>query len=552
MGSPFQSALAKLDDSVQNLEYQLSCLRGGLDVGDDQLWQALNEAHQSAASLREMVRSERPDADWSDRAALELLIQHLECDAQARRDEQRRAKLFELANELDAGAIKHRFESRVSALNSLRLQAIRELRIAATLFEQEKELPGPQASEWLAWACNLREESDASVFGDLRRDFPALERFASEMEESYWVSSPREQKPVTQPSGVPANLAMPAPRPRDLPTTVAPVDMAPRNTRFQPEPKLQADSQAASAPSYQPPSNGRDPVTDHSSLGTAEAAVATTTRESYRALDKFSEHSNGNRAVGELNASSTVKMWTVPAHPPAATPVADETSGEAVEDATPDQSADNLLPSFGAAVSTKRPIAAWVAAGTILALCLVFAGTYYFSSASGKPNGGVAHAAANPAGAPDSGTQTQSSGVPAGAGQAANGPGLAPASPAALIQPVEGAQHQILLDMESCRRSNPDGIDCQGYVTNLSNAPSHVTLDGVDVVDGRGNSFNLNSSGQFNFSTGRSLSLAAGSRAKYTVKVPDKDREARTLTVYVDVNNPHGLEYTFRNVPISE
>ncbi len=142
MGSPFRSALAKLDDSVQNLEYQLGCLRGGLDVGDDQLWQALTDSHQSAATLRELIRAERPDADWSDRGTLEILIQHLECEAQAKRDEQRRARLFELANELDAGAIKHRFENRVSALNSLRLQAIRELRIAATLFEQEKELPG--------------------------------------------------------------------------------------------------------------------------------------------------------------------------------------------------------------------------------------------------------------------------------------------------------------------------------------------------------------------------------------------------------------------------
>ena len=81
MGSPFRSALAKLDDSVQNLEHQLGCLRGGLDVGDDQLWQALNDSHQSAAALREMVRAERPDADWSDRATLEILIQHLESPA---------------------------------------------------------------------------------------------------------------------------------------------------------------------------------------------------------------------------------------------------------------------------------------------------------------------------------------------------------------------------------------------------------------------------------------------------------------------------------------
>ena len=552
MGSPFRSALAKLDDSVQNLEHQLGCLRGGLDVGDDQLWQALNDSHQSAAALREMVRAERPDADWSDRATLEILIQHLECEAQAKRDEQRRARLFELANELDAGAVKHRFESRVSALNSLRLQAIRELRIAATLFEQEKELPGPQASEWLSWACNLREESDGPIFTDLRRDFPALERFTSEMEENYWVPSPREQKPATQSSATASSVVTPATPPAPRPSAIAvPADVAPRNTRFQPEPTPQTDSKAARVPSYQSPSNGRSSAPDLSTLASLEAAVATTTRDSYRALDKVAEQGNGNGAVGELNASSTVKMWTVPTHPAAATPTIDESSTETEENGSSGEITENLLPSFGAEASTKKPIAVWIAVGTILALGLIFAGTYYFSSASGKSNERVAHAAASPAAGPDSGAQPQGAGLDsATAGQPAkNG---AAGSSAALIQPVEGAQHQILLNMESCRRSNSDSVDCQGYVTNLSNEASHVTLDSVDVVDGKGNSFNLNSGGQFNFASGRSLSLAAGSRAKYTVKVPDKDREARTLTVYVDVNNPHGLEYTFRNVPIAE
>jgi hypothetical protein len=208
-----------------------------------------------------------------------------------------------------------------------------------------------------------------------------------------------------------------------------------------------------------------------------------------------------------------------------------------------------LLPSFGAAVQNKRPIAAWIAVGTILAVGVVFAGAYYFSSASGKPNERVAHAAGSTAGA-DSGSQPPSGGLDSTTpGQTS---GAAAGSSAALIQPVEGAQRQLLLNMEACRRSNTDSVDCQGYVTNLSNEPSHVTLDSVDVVDGKGNSFNLSSGSQFNFASGRSMSLAAGSRAKYTVKVPDKDREARTLTVYVDVNNPHGLEYTFRNVPIAE
>ena len=40
-------------------------------------------------------------------------------------------------------------------------------------------------------------------------------------------------------------------------------------------------------------------------------------------------------------------------------------------------------------------------------------------------------------------------------------------------------------------------------------------------------------------------------REKYTVTVPDKDPNAKTLTLYVDVTNPHALEYTFRDIPIT-
>lgn len=543
MGSPFRSALAKLDDSVQNLEYQLGCLRGGLDVTDDQLWQALTDANQSAADLRGMIQAERPDADWNDRSSLETLIQHLEWEAQAKRDEQRRKRLFELAGELEAGSIKHRFESRVAALNSLRLQAVRELRIAGTLYEQEKELPGPNAGEWVHWACNLREENDASIFADLRRDFPALERFAGEMEESYWVPGQGEHEATAQYSATPTEQQ----RIQQHTTIADGTSEAPSlSARLQSEPAI-ADSKAAPPSTYQVAQGITS--AERSNFLTTEgpaAAIATTTH----VLDKVGEQSNGNGAVGELHASSTVKMWTGPANSPTATQPGEPSSGEPAKGVPADNSAEDLLPSFGAVVSTKRPIAAWIAAGVILLLCAIFAGTYYFSSGSGsKSNEVVAHAAAKSA-APGSDSQmtgaanTGASGQPTGASPSAIS--------AAGVQPIEGAQHQILLNMESCRRSNPESIECQGYVTNLGNEPSHITLGGVDVVDGKGNSFNLNSNGQFNFSTGRSLSIAAGSRAKYTVKVPDKDRDARTLTVYVDVNNPHGLEFTFRNVPIAE
>jgi hypothetical protein len=119
-------------------------------------------------------------------------------------------------------------------------------------------------------------------------------------------------------------------------------------------------------------------------------------------------------------------------------------------------------------------------------------------------------------------------------------------------QPVEGVQDKILLTMELCERVNPQSIECWGYVSNLRDESSDVSLYRADVVDGKGNSFNLNSNGQFDFPTGHSFNIPAGSSVKYTIKIPDKDQDAQTLTLYLDVSNPRDLEYTFRDVPVAD
>ncbi|HLI63786.1 MAG TPA: hypothetical protein VKV05_10325 [Terriglobales bacterium] len=188
MSSAFSLVLAKLDSSLQAVQLQVDCLRAGLEVNDDQLRQGLTDARHQAAILRDMIRAERPDANWVDRKALEQLLQELEIAAKARRNQQRRIKLQQLANELDAGKVKHRFDARSSALNALRMEAVQELRTEAALSEEVKDLPGPGASEWLHWACSLEDGTDSEVLAGLRRDFPALERFAGEVEESYWVA----------------------------------------------------------------------------------------------------------------------------------------------------------------------------------------------------------------------------------------------------------------------------------------------------------------------------------------------------------------------------
>ena len=195
LSSPLSSALAKLDGSLETVHSQLDSLEAGLDADDGSLIQSLIDAQQSAARLRHLVHAQRPDAKWSSREALRQLVHELELEiaAKARRNQQRRDKLVEVAGELETGSIKHRFANRGTVLDNLRLEAIAELRAEAGQSEEVKELLGPPAGDWLRWAINLEETDDAAMVAGLRRDFPRLECFAGEMEESYWVPAKRNE-----------------------------------------------------------------------------------------------------------------------------------------------------------------------------------------------------------------------------------------------------------------------------------------------------------------------------------------------------------------------
>lgn len=210
MSSPISSALEKLDGSLLALQSEVDCLRAGLEVSDDQLKQRLNDARQQATAVRDLIRTERADAAWSNRQALEQLIHDLELAAREKRNQERRTRLLELASEFEAGSIRHRFESRVSSLNALRQDAVQQLRADAALPEQQKVLPGPEAGEWLHWACNLQEEADASTLEYLQKDFAAVAAFTGEMEESYWM--PGTRAPVSA-AAAPKPPQVAAPRP---------------------------------------------------------------------------------------------------------------------------------------------------------------------------------------------------------------------------------------------------------------------------------------------------------------------------------------------------
>lgn len=186
MLSPFSSALAKLDDSLQTIQTLLQSPRGNLDADGDQLRRSLADVCHYATILSELVSSQRSTTNEIDHAPLDQLVYELTI---LRRTHRRRLKLLNLATELSSGRVHHHRVNRTQALNKLRLQAIRELWGVATRSSEHKDLPGPRSSKWLSWACGLQEETDAATLQVLRQDFPVLEEFVAAMDERYWESS---------------------------------------------------------------------------------------------------------------------------------------------------------------------------------------------------------------------------------------------------------------------------------------------------------------------------------------------------------------------------
>jgi hypothetical protein len=470
-----------------------------LEVSDAELFHSLEEAQQNAAAVRDLILAEHSDLSWSDRGSLEQVIQQLETAAREQINQQRRNKLLELAGELEAGTVKHRVEARTTALNALRLEAVAELRSAAQSAEQESELPGPEACEWLLWAASLEEEKDVSDVTYLRRDYPVLERFAGELDQKYW-------KPVIRPES-------------QVKASTAPT----QNVAAQPDTKPSQNAAAPSAP-----------------VSTPTPAATASSSHDYRS-DKTADSVTTAPVMAEAPVNSTVNLFKVPSRQPSRTnaeaakvePVGVESAvveSAAVEpevlEASTD-SAEETMPTFGVLSQAKRPAAIWVAAAAgVILLSAVFAGIYRSSAKASNTPGGAPSPKAD---------------IP---------PAAVPAQPVAR-QAVEGAQRLTALDLERCQRVNPGNVECWGYVSNVGTDPAHISLQSVDVVDGKGNTFNLRGVGQLDFATGRTSNISGGARAKYTVTVPDKDPNAKTLTLYVDVANPHTLEYTFRDIPIT-
>jgi protein TonB len=181
--------LAALDDSLALLYESLGELKAAKSVDIAEVIEQLKKAVESARIVRELVWSELPEASWQNRDELDALMEKIQEILDARTLEHLRARLLALATELERGTIVHRRAHRLSELNQLRDQAVNELRSQASSEGAPQTLPGPQADQWIEWACGLKEPQDAESLQTLRNGFAHLDDFVANLESNMWIAA---------------------------------------------------------------------------------------------------------------------------------------------------------------------------------------------------------------------------------------------------------------------------------------------------------------------------------------------------------------------------
>ena len=171
-----------LDNSLALFAEGLGKLKAAQSVDIAEVIEQLKAAAEAARNLRSLVLSVKPNASWHSREEFDALVGRIQKISEAR------SRLLALAMELEAGSMVHRRVSRVEQMDQLREQAVLELRILAEPGEEPPILPGPEADQWIQWACALKEPDDAEALRALRSGFAALDDFIANLEPDMWFA----------------------------------------------------------------------------------------------------------------------------------------------------------------------------------------------------------------------------------------------------------------------------------------------------------------------------------------------------------------------------
>jgi len=137
--------------------------------------------------LRDAILSEDNTASWKTKSELSALVSRLD-DAAAKR-----RSYLELAQFLATGTISHRRERTRQERLALRDAAVNEL-MEISERQTPPELPGPEAENWLEWACSLEDETNDAELQQLKNGFPRLDDFVRQLEIDWWSNGPQASR----------------------------------------------------------------------------------------------------------------------------------------------------------------------------------------------------------------------------------------------------------------------------------------------------------------------------------------------------------------------
>ncbi|WP_348262346.1 hypothetical protein P8935_21430 [Telmatobacter sp. DSM 110680] len=178
--------LRSLSDHAKVCHEKIDLLEAGQGLNRGEVLFEVGRLLDACQNLRDAILSEDSAASWSTRTELGALVNRLD-DAAAKR-----RIYLDLAGVLAAGTISHRRERTRLERMALRDKAVAEL-MEVSEQSAPPELPGPDAKNWLEWACSLEDETHEPELRKLKDGFPRLDDFVRQLEIDWWHDGPSRE-----------------------------------------------------------------------------------------------------------------------------------------------------------------------------------------------------------------------------------------------------------------------------------------------------------------------------------------------------------------------
>lgn len=181
--------LRSLSEQARVCHEKIDLIEAAQSVNRGEILAEVGKLLDACQNLRDAILSEDSTASWKSKSELNTLIERLQ-DAAVRR-----RTYLELAQVLANGTISHRRERTRQERLALRDAAVAEL-MEISERPAPPELPGPEAENWLEWACSLEDDANEPELQQLKNGFPRLDDFVRQLEIDWWCNG---SEPASEP-----------------------------------------------------------------------------------------------------------------------------------------------------------------------------------------------------------------------------------------------------------------------------------------------------------------------------------------------------------------